>query len=77
LLLSGGRAAAYPADFEKDFKGRAPNLAFAAFKWLVKRMGVDTIKPDVHVLAFVEATLGFPLSDTAAVAILEKVARDL
>ena len=54
-----------------------PNLAFAAFKWLVKRMGVDTIKPDVHVLAFVEATLGFPLSDTEAVAILEKVARDL
>jgi len=22
------------ADFEKDFKGRVPNLAFAAFKWL-------------------------------------------
>ena len=65
------------ADFEKDFKGRAPNLAFAAFKWLVKRMGVDTIKPDVHVLAFVEATLGFPLSDTEAVASLERVARDL
>ena len=43
----------------------------------MKRVGVGTIKPDVHVLAFVEATLGFPLSDTEAVAILEKVARDL
>jgi hypothetical protein len=65
------------ADFERDFKGRVPNLAYAAFKWLVMRVGVDTIKPDVHVLAFVETTLGFRLSDTEAVALLEKVARDL
>jgi hypothetical protein len=65
------------ADFERDFKGRIPNLAYAAFKWLVMRVGVDTIKPDVHVLAFVEVALGFRLSDTEAVAILEKVARDL
>jgi hypothetical protein len=25
------------ADFERDFKGRIPNLAYAAFKWLVMR----------------------------------------
>lgn len=40
------------------------------------RVGVDTIKPDVRV-AFIEATLGIRLSDTEAVSILEKVARDL
>jgi len=65
------------ADFERDFKGRVPGLAYAAFKWLGVRLGVDTIKPDVHVLNFVASAIGKRLSDTEAVAILEKAARDL
>jgi len=65
------------ADFERDFKGRVPGLAYAAFKWLVIRLGVDTIKPDLHVLNFVEAAVGKRLSDVEAVAILEKAAREL
>jgi hypothetical protein len=40
-------------------------------------VSVDTIKPDVHVLTFVEATLGFRLSNTEAVAILDKAAQNL
>jgi len=55
----------------------ARTLAYAAFKWLIMRLGVDTIKPDVHVLAFVETAIGKRLSDIEAVAILERVARDL
>jgi len=51
--------------------------AYAAFKWLIVRVGVETIKPDLHVLAFVEATVGFRLSDSEAVMILERAARDL
>jgi hypothetical protein len=62
------------ADFERDFKGRVSGLAYAAFKWLVMRLGVDTIKPDVHVLNFVATTLGFRLNDAEAVSILERVA---
>ena len=65
------------ADFERDFKGRVPGLALATFKWLVMRVGVNTIKPDLHVLNFVETTLGFSLSDAEAVSISEQVARDL
>jgi len=41
------------------------------------RVGVDTIKPDPHVLNFVETTLGFRLTDAEAVSILDRVARDL
>jgi hypothetical protein len=38
------------------------------------RMGVDTIKPDVHVLRFVSAAVGRNVSQDEAVASLEEVA---
>ena len=60
-------ASAWAADFGHDFKGRVSGLAYAAFKWLVMRVRVDTIKPDLQVLNFVETTLGFRLSDAEVV----------
>jgi hypothetical protein len=37
------------AQFERDFQGKVSGLSYAAFKWLVIRQGVETIKPDAHV----------------------------
>lgn len=65
------------SDFERDFKGRVKGLAFAVYKWLVMRQGVETIKPDIHVKNFLRRTTGRAFTDQEAVSILERVAKDL
>lgn len=71
------RAWAKSADFELHFRGRVKGLAYAAFKWLLMRVGTQTVKPDVHVLRFVERSLGYRLGDSETVSLLERIARDL
>jgi len=71
------RSWAEKSDFEKDFRGKVKGLAFAVYKWLVMRQGVETIKPDVHVKNFLKETTGRMFSDQEAVTVLEKVAKDL
>jgi hypothetical protein len=41
------------------------------------RLGVDTIKPDVHVLRFVSSAIGRRVTQDEAVTSLEEVARRL
>ena len=41
------------------------------------RQGVETIKPDVHILRFVQTAIGRAVADTVAVEALIKAARDL
>ena len=65
------------SDFERDFKGRVKGLAFAVYKWLVMRQGVETIKPDIHVKNFLRRTTSRAFTDQEAVSILERVAKDL
>jgi hypothetical protein len=65
------------SQFERDFKGQASGLSYAAFKWLVIRQGVETIKPDVHVHNFVKEAIGRRLSDAEAVSVLERIAEDI
>ena len=65
------------SDFDRDFKGRIPGLAYAVYKWLVMRQGVETIKPDVHVRRFVEMALGRTVDDQTMVAALERVACEI
>jgi hypothetical protein len=65
------------SDFERDFKGQVKGLAFAVYKWLVMRQGVETIKPDVHVKNFIVHTTGRAFSSHEAVITLEKVAKEL
>jgi hypothetical protein len=72
---AGLQAWAANSDFERDFKGRIPGLAFAVYKWLVMRQGVETVKPDLHVRNFVEGIVRRSLSDADLVAALEQVAR--
>ena len=68
---------AFRADFKKDFEGKVKGLGYAIFNWLVMRQGVETIKPDVHTLRFVENTIGWSVKDTVAVEALIRVAKEL
>src|SRR5438876_6147012 len=51
------------ASTEQDFVGHIKGLGPTVFQWLVMRAGVETIKPDVHVLRFVTAAVGHPVSE--------------
>jgi hypothetical protein len=62
------------ADFKRDFKGRVKGLGPAVFQWLVMRAGVETIKPDVHVLNFISSVIGHRPTFDIAVRTLESVA---
>jgi len=61
----------------KDFAGKVKGLGYAVFNWLIIRQGVDSIKPDVHVLRFVETAVGRPVKETVAVEVLVRAAKDL
>jgi hypothetical protein len=58
----------------EDFLGHIKGLGPAVYHWLVMRAGVETIKPDVHILRFVSKTIGRPVSEMEAVSALVEVA---
>jgi hypothetical protein len=60
--IDRGRLSNFVAD------GRTYGLGFTGYNWLVMRLGVDTVQPEVHVHAFVSAVLGRKVSDAEAVA---------
>jgi hypothetical protein len=62
---------------ERDFVGHVKGLGPTIYQWLVMRAGVETVKPDVHVLRFVGAAIGRPVTESEAVKSLEEVARRL
>jgi len=62
---------------QDDFVGHIKGLGPAVYRSLVMRLGVDTIKPDVHVLRFVSAAVGRRVSQDEAVASLETIAQRL
>jgi hypothetical protein len=69
------------ADFERDVKGKFKikehSIGFALFHWMCLRLGVDTVKPDVHVKRFVENAIGRRPSDTDIVTALVDIAQQL
>jgi hypothetical protein len=65
------------SDYERDFKGRIPGMAFAVYQWLVMRQGVETVKPDVHLKRFVTGIVNHSVTDEEIVATLENIAREL
>jgi hypothetical protein len=71
------RAWARRSDYQGDFAGRVPGLGPAAYQSLLMRLGVDTVKPDVHVRRFVEETLGRPVNDAELVLAVTEAARRL
>jgi len=64
------------SQFEHDFKGRVKGLGFAVWKWLLMRVGVETVKPDLHIKAFLRSATGRDFDDREAVKVLERVASD-
>jgi hypothetical protein len=62
---------------QEDFVGRIKGLGPAVYRSLVMRLGVDTIKPDVHLLRFVSGAIGRRVTQDEAVTSLEEVARRL
>jgi hypothetical protein len=71
------RAWAAGSDFQRDFEGKVKGLGLAAYKALVMRLGVDTVKPDTHVRRFVEAAIGRRATDAEVVTLVEAAARQL
>jgi hypothetical protein len=65
------------ARFRTHFQGRVKGLGYAVFNWLIMRQGVETIKPDVHVLRFVQNAVGRPVKETVAVEALMRVAHEI
>jgi hypothetical protein len=55
--LDGLRTWATQSTF-KTFEGQIKGLGPAVYQWLVMRLGVETVKPDVHVLRFVQSAIG-------------------
>ena len=69
------------ADFERDVKGKFKtkkhSIGIALFHWLQLRLGVDTVKPDVHIRNFVSQTIGRQVSSIDAVTGLVAAAKKL
>jgi hypothetical protein len=63
------------ASAEKDFVGHIKGLGPTVYHGLVMRLGVETVKPDVHVLRFVVAAIGRPVNEREAVEGLVEAAK--
>jgi hypothetical protein len=63
------------SDFKRDFEGRVKYLGIASYKSLVMRLGVDTVKPDVHLHDFVKRVIGHAVTDEELVRAVEEAAR--
>lgn len=75
--LASLRAWATSSSFKADFEGRVPGLGPTVYNWLVMRLGVETVKPDVHILRFVNTTLGKRVNESDAVTVVCEDARRL
>jgi hypothetical protein len=65
------------ADFETDVKGRFKSthhsIGYTLYEWLRLRCGFDTIKPDLHILAFIQEAVGRRVAPTEAVHALMEI----
>ena len=53
------------------------SMGYAILKWLQIRLGIDTVKPDVHVKKFVSDCIGRKVKDEETVEAVEVIAREL
>ena len=65
------------ASTAEDFVGHVKGLGTAVYHGLVMRLGVETVKPDVHILRFVSDAIGRPVNEVESVEALEQAARRL
>lgn len=68
------------ADFERDVQGQFRtehhSIGPAIFHWLCLRCGIDTVKPDTHILKFVSVCIGRRSNAKEAVEALTCIARE-
>lgn len=72
--LAGLTSWAEQAVYERDFKGKVKGMGRAVFNWLLLRLGVQTIKPDVWVLNFGQRILGQRIPDVQLIEALMDIA---
>jgi len=65
------------SNFQDDFEGKIPGMAYAIYQWLIMRQGVETVKPDVHLIHFVKSIIHHSFTESELVTVLEKVAKEL
>jgi hypothetical protein len=65
------------ATFKDDFKGKIKGLGPAVFQWLIMRAGVETIKPDVHIINFVSSVIGYSPGFDATISALINIAKEI
>lgn len=65
------------SDFKRDFENRIPGMGYAIYQWLVMRQGIETIKPDTHLIRFVESIIHHSFTENELVEVLEKIAKQL
>lgn len=68
------RAWAVKSTFKGGSEGKVKGLGIAVYNWLVMRLGVHTVKPDVHVRRFAETASGRALSDDDLVEVMVRAA---
>lgn len=68
------------ADYHRDVQGRfrteEHSIGYAIFKWLELRLGIDTVKPDVHILRFIADSIGRSVTANEAVSALTRIAKE-
>ena len=65
------------SNFERDFKGKILGMGYAIYQWLVMRQGIETIKPDTHLINFLKSIIHHSFTEKELVAVLERVAKEL
>ena len=65
------------SDFKKDFENKIPGMGYAIYQWLIMRQGIETIKPDTHLIRFVESIVHHSFTENELVDVLEKAAKQL
>jgi hypothetical protein len=65
------------SNFQECFKGKIPGMGYAIYQWLIMRQGVETVKPDVHLVHFVKSLILHSFTESELVTTLEKAAKEL
>lgn len=71
------RCWAEKSDFKRDFENKIPGMGYAIYQWLIMRQGIETIKPDTHLIRFVESIVHHSFTENELVDVLEKIAKQL
>ena len=75
-LSRWGRSAEFQ-DVKGRIKTKEHSVGYAIFKWLQIRLGIDTVKPDVHVKKFVSDCIGRKSRNEETVEAIELIAGEL